>query len=130
MKIKQEYQLQSTIEDIANSISEQKIAYGNLALDTAKELLKICPKELYQNIDEMVQHKSFSNINITFYIDNKLQKMDANLLKYKFCYGIPADYHILYALSLQKLNYTGISWLIDNYQEQFKNEYKKTICNK
>lgn len=100
--------LQSSIEEIATSISSQNVVFGEIALQYAKELISLCPEFLYSNIDEMVKKEPFSDIPIT-----KHSQITANYIKKNLFANIPADYYVLKALILEARKEDGIIWLLD-----------------
>lgn len=60
------YILKSSESDIANIIKKAGFLTGVDPVEGAKTLLEFCPRELYKNIDEIVNNETLSEISFSF----------------------------------------------------------------
>lgn len=64
MKPDEKYQLKATVEDVVKLLKRENLSAGYLAIKEAEELFSILPECLYQNLDELVEGKELTNIEV------------------------------------------------------------------
>lgn len=104
------YILKSSIQEIADSFTKQNYGCGQVSLDAAEYLIMHCPKELYINIDEMVNNLPISDISIYLPINGKEKKIIVNQVKKDF-YNLPTICNILLAIAKNNNGEDGFGWL-------------------
>lgn len=110
-----DYKLQSNIEQIAKCIKDTNIFLASEAKEEAEYILKYCPKELYKNIDEIVNNRNISDIKYFLITNDKQMNITINKIYHDFYEKIP---HIIIILGICKElnNSSGFLWLHDLLQ--------------
>ena len=73
-----DYILKSSKEDISAAIRKVGVMFGKEADDAAEMILEYCPKQLHQNIDEIVNGEPITDICFKVEFNGRIYKKTVN----------------------------------------------------
>lgn len=105
-----DYVLKSSKEDISAAIRKVGVMFGQEADDAADMILEYCPKQLHQNIDEIVNGKPITDIYFDIELNGRIYKETVNSVSDDF-YNKLRPITILIGICMELKDESGYGWM-------------------
>lgn len=105
-----DYILKSSKEDISAAIRKVGVMFGKEADDAAEMILEYCPKQLHQNIDEIVNGEPITDIYFEWELDTGHYTETFNTVS-SDCYNKLYPITVLIGICKEFKGEYGLAWL-------------------